>query len=103
MKRYDRQRKRALHTDTKAWRLLRQQVLVRDLYRCQACKRMVTGPDAHVDHIHDDAHDPDSNQLDRLQTLCRECHGAKTRAEMDGRKWDGMAGPRACDADGWPV
>ena len=103
MKRYDRQRSRALHTGSKAWKLLREQVLLRDAHQCQACKRVVQGPDAHIDHIHNDAHDPASNTLDRLQVLCAVCHAAKSRAEMDGGEWNGRAGPQGCDADGWPV
>lgn len=101
--RNSRQADRALNTGSKAWRQIRQQVLVRDGYQCQACKRLVTGREAHVDHIRSDAHLPESNQLDRLQLLCIRCHGAKTRTEMDGREWNGRAGPQRIGLDGWPV
>lgn len=79
-------------------------MLLRDAHQCQACKRVVQGPDAHIDHIHDDAHDPDSNRLERLQTLCAQGHSRKTAAEAIGLKWDGRCSSSVgVDADGWPI
>ena len=81
----DRQRTRALHTGTKAWRLLREAVLVRDGYQCRACRKVVVGRKAHVDHIHNDAA-TNAGTLDTLQTLCVECHGLKTATEQSTGK-----------------
>lgn len=74
----NRQTKRALHTGSKAWLLIRQQVLARDRYQCQQCSRFGD----HVDHIRNDAAKPESNRLEALQTLCHSCHSAKTAKEM---------------------
>lgn len=82
-KEVSRQTTRALHTGTAAWRRLRDQVLVRDLYTCQHCGKLITKKgDAHVDHINEDAHLESSNQLQFLQLLCASCHGVKTRQAM---------------------
>lgn len=93
-KRYDRQSTRALHTGSKAWQRLRVQVIVRDESTCQLCRKVVA--DGHVDHWDNNSH---NNALSNLKYLCQVCHGEKTRAEQDGRKWT----PKGCDADGWPV
>lgn len=70
----DRQRTRLLHTGSKRWLAIRRQVLVRDLYCCRHCGRFADVVD-HVDGRADHA-DPE-----RLQALCRHCHGVKTAAE----------------------
>lgn len=99
----DRQKTRALNTNSVAWKAIRQQVLLRDGYRCQACGRLVTGREAHVDHIGNDAHDHESNRLENLQCLCIQCHGSKSRCEMGGKQWDGKCiDDRGCGLDGWP-
>lgn len=75
---------RALATNSTAWRRLRDQVLVRDLYTCQQdrCGRLVGGKgEAHVDHVDGD---PMNNELENLQTLCVRCHSAKTAREQGG-------------------
>lgn len=80
----NRQVGRALATNSTAWRRLRDQVLVRDLYTCQAdgCGRLVGGKgEAHVDHVDGD---PMNNELENLQTLCVGCHSRKTAAEDGG-------------------
>lgn len=84
----DRQATRALHTGSKAWRRLREQVLVRDGYRCQGCG-VLAGPSAHVDHIGNDAADPASNRLDNLRCLCLRCHSSATRTAQNGAEWTG--------------
>ena len=69
------------HYQTADWRAKRERILVRDAFVCQACHRVTTGHDANVDHVvplEDGGADHDAN----LQTLCRSCHGAKTRAEQ---------------------
>ena len=100
----DRQATRALNTNSKAWKLLRERVLVRDGYRCVACGKLVGGKrEAHVDHINNDAADLASYTMDSLATMCVAGHSRKTLAEQQGRKWDGnCTDDRGCDADGWP-
>jgi cytochrome c553 len=75
------QARRALHTGSKAWRNIRQGVLVRDGYRCRSCRKLVVGKEAHVDHIDgdDSNNSPDGSNW---QTLCRSCHGAKTAGDF---------------------
>jgi len=76
----ERQRRRARHTGTRAWQLQRESVLARDKFTCQACGHYGD----QVDHIHNDAHiDVDD---DRLQTLCRRCHSAKTMRELNAQR-----------------
>lgn len=93
----DRQARRALNTGSKAWQVIRLQVLQRDGYRCRACGRLVAGSDAHVDHIGNDSSD---NRLEALQTLCREGHSRKTWAEQHGQQWDGRCSARAAQDHG---
>lgn len=72
----DRQATRELATNSPAWRALRQEVMVRDLFRCQQCGGSCAGKgQAHVDHINGDSRD---NRKENLQTLCPSCHSIKT-------------------------
>ena len=71
----DRQRTRAMHTGSAAWRRLRQRVLLRDRYRCRGCG--LVGDQ--VDHIDNDSH---NNDMANLQTLCHSCHSTKTAKEQ---------------------
>lgn len=86
-----RQARRTLATNSAAWQALRLDVLLRDIYTCQACKRLLgrRKGDAHVDHINND---PRNNDMDNLQTLCAPCHSSKTG------KQDGGFGNRASNA-----
>lgn len=68
-----------MHTDSKGWRLLRLQILVRDGFTCRSCGSYGD----HVDHVDGDSH---NNDHGNLQTLCIVCHGRKTREEQDGRR-----------------
>ena len=76
---------------SRAWKLARQQVLVRDNYQCRVCLRVVHGRNAHVDHVIRKA-DGSSDEISGLQVLCASCHGKKTRQEMQGtgvgQKWN---------------
>lgn len=72
----NRQHTRAFHTGSKAWRLLREVILMRDGFTCAACK----GYGDQVDHIDGDSH---NNDHDNLQTLCHVCHSRKTRTELN--------------------
>jgi len=80
----DRQATRALATNSTEWRRIREQVLLRDLYTCQRCGRIVGGKgEAHVDHIDgDSSHNPEDGS--NWQTLCVPCHSAKTATEDGG-------------------
>lgn len=80
----DRQADRTLPTNSTAWRRLREEVLLRDLYTCQVaeCGRVLGGKgEAHVDHVDGD---PSNNAMANLQTLCRRCHSEKTAREDGG-------------------
>lgn len=88
----NRQQTRALHTGSKAWKILRMQALQRDGYRCRDCK----GYGDQVDHRDGDSH---NNDIGNLQTLCHVCHSRKTATEMTGAAYV----PTGCDARGNPV
>lgn len=79
-----RQDGRQYATNSTAWRKIREHVLLRDLYTCQAagCGRLVGGKgEAHVDHVDND---PSNNDMANLQTLCVACHSSKTATEDGG-------------------
>lgn len=64
-----------------AWRKLRQQVMERDGYLCQVCKRQGRLTEAQaVDHIINKAQGG-TDELTNLQAICHTCHKAKTQAE----------------------
>lgn len=75
------------------WQQLRLVILQRDAYRCQACKlagRITPARD--VDHIENRAawirvHGSDEglDHPSNLQSLCRDCHKAKTELEQQGQ------------------
>lgn len=75
----NRQATRALHTDSKAWRRIRERVLVRDMYQCAHCQKFGD----QVDHKDGDSgHNPEDGS--NWQTLCRSCHSRKTAKEQGG-------------------
>ncbi|MDU8946113.1 HNH endonuclease [Ovoidimarina sediminis] len=69
-------------TKTTRWRRLRWQILKRDNFTCQDCGKM--GDRLDVDHIVP-VRDAPEKSFDpaNLQSLCRECHSAKTRREAN--------------------
>lgn len=73
----NRQRRRAMHTGSKGWKLQRARVLARDEYTCQHCGQFGD----QVDHKHDNAHEVTTD--DELQTLCLRCHSAKTMKALN--------------------
>lgn len=77
----ERQRTRAMHTNSKAWRQIRQFVLVRDSYTCAKCGKYGD----QVDHIDGDSH---NNPRDgsNWQTLCLRDHSAKTMREINAAR-----------------
>lgn len=67
-----------------AWRKLRQQVMARDGYLCQVCKRQGRLTEAQaVDHIINKA-SGGTDELTNLQAICHACHKAKTQKESSG-------------------
>ena len=70
------------------WRIIREQVLIRDKNLCQPCLRNnVATPAKQVDHIIAKAlggSDAESN----LEAICIECHKVKTANEKHKRKVD---------------
>ena len=56
-------------------------MLVRDLFRCASCHRIVDGPEAQVDHRIPLAEGGTDDQVN-LQTLCIGCHSRKTMGEI---------------------
>lgn len=98
----NRQAKRALPTNSRAWRALRETILLRDLYQCQehGCGVLCAGKgQAHVDHVDGD---PNNNAPENLRTLCVSCHSRKTASE-DGGFGNAERVLIGCDADGWPL
>ena len=72
----NRQRRRAMHTGSKAWLQLRLVILQRDNYLCTDCGRFGD----QVDHDDGDSH---NNDPDNLKTRCIRCHSSKTRREQN--------------------
>ncbi len=71
-------------TRGRRWMAIRYRVLLRDRYRCQTCIRAgrhaPPDPDNEVDHRvprHQGGTDDDAN----LETICADCHEAKTVRE----------------------
>lgn len=65
----------------RAWRRIRDAVMVRDRYLCQACKRKgMATPASSVDHIKPEA-EGGRTVPSNLEALCGPCHTAKTQAE----------------------
>ena len=79
------------------WQKLRERILLRDASLCQPCKaRGHITLAVEVDHItpiHKGGTDDERN----LQSICSECHKAKTAAEQ------GKTRRAQIGADGWPV
>lgn len=81
-----------------AWVKLREVILRRDGYLCQACKaKGRPTPATDVDHITPKAQGGTDAQ-DNLQALCRPCHKDKTAQEHGERH-----GKQKFGDDGWPV
>jgi 5-methylcytosine-specific restriction endonuclease McrA len=72
------------HYQTADWRARRMRILTRDAFRCRSCGRVASGHNVNVDHVVPLA-DGGTDDDDNLQTLCRSCHGRKTRAEQGRR------------------
>ena len=83
------------------WKSARDKALKRDAFVCGHCGvrclgRKRNAPSPQVDHIEPRSKRPDLELVvSNLQTLCRECHSKKTRAEQLNRP--------AIGEDGYPV
>jgi 5-methylcytosine-specific restriction endonuclease McrA len=66
------------------WLRARQRVLIRDLYTCRLCGRLVGEKgQAHIDHItpHNECREKFHCDDAGLQTLCVNCHASKKQRE----------------------
>ncbi len=63
------------------WRRVRRQAFERDGWRCVLCGRAGALEADHVQRLTDGG---DPYDLANVQTLCRSCHFAKSRAERGG-------------------
>ncbi|MGD0256288.1 MAG: HNH endonuclease signature motif containing protein [Thermoplasmata archaeon] len=66
------------------WDSARSYVMLRDRYRCQICGARRRARELDVDHIVEIARGGAALEYSNLQTVCRQCHRAKTRAFMAG-------------------
>lgn len=61
----------------------RAEILGRDLYICRACRRVCLPADLELDHVRP-LSQGGTHADGNLQTLCLDCHTAKTDAEAAG-------------------
>jgi 5-methylcytosine-specific restriction endonuclease McrA len=61
------------------WDSARSYVMLRDRYTCRLCGVRRRARELDVDHIVEIARGGASLEYSNLQTVCRECHGRKTR------------------------
>ena len=75
--------------NSKEWKSLRKQALIRDRYTCQLCGRRATEvhhlKEVNTVNAEDNTHAFD---LKNLQSLCHECHVLITQEEHGGRARD---------------
>ncbi len=62
------------------WDSARSYVLLRDRYTCRLCAVRHRARELDVDHIIEIARGGAALEYSNLQTVCRDCHGRKTRA-----------------------
>ncbi|MED1603638.1 HNH endonuclease signature motif containing protein [Alkalihalophilus marmarensis] len=85
---YETEQQKKRFYKSKEWQLLRREVLERDNYECQECKRngrVYTDnhdPDKHkrldIDHIKEIEDHPElALEIDNLEVLCVKCHNKK--------------------------
>lgn len=67
---------------TRRWARTRREVFDRDGHRCQSCGRAGKLEADHIEPLHLGG---DPWAFENLQSLCRSCHIAKTRAERPPR------------------
>lgn len=71
---------------TTRWRKVRQLVLNRDGGICVKCQRKAAVIIDHITTVRQDASDDMFYNMDNLQSMCRQCHQAKTNWEIAKRK-----------------
>ena len=75
--------------NSKTWKNLRKQALIRDHYTCQLCGGRATEvhhlKEVNTVNVGDNAHAFD---FENLQSLCHECHTLITQEEHGGRARD---------------
>ena len=74
------------------WDSARSYVMLRDRYSCRVCGARHRARDLEVDHLVEVALGGAALEYSNLQTVCRSCHRAKTRAFLRGRHPDGDGG-----------
>jgi 5-methylcytosine-specific restriction endonuclease McrA len=68
------------------WDSARSYVMLRDRYVCQVCGTRRRARELDVDHIVEIARGGAALEYSNLQTVCRPCHRAKTRAFRQARR-----------------
>ncbi len=68
------------------WDSARSYTMLRDRYTCRICGKRKRAPELDVDHIVEVACGGASLEYSNLQTICRECHHAKTLAFLRSRR-----------------
>jgi len=83
-----RSKDRAKIYNSRQWKLVRVEALVRDEFMCVMCRANGTDTEAEeVDHILELQDRLDlAFELDNLQSLCKPCHSQKTRDEKQRRE-----------------
>ncbi|NBW21324.1 MAG: HNH endonuclease [Caulobacteraceae bacterium] len=87
------------------WEKTRSTVLTRDMGLCVPCgKAGMATVATEVDHIKSKAQGG-GDELDNLQSICRACHAAKTKAEADAARQARPGAKRRVTygPDGWPI
>ena len=79
------------------WDAARSYVLLRDRYTCRLCGVRRRARELDVDHIVEIARGGAALEYSNLQTVCRACHRAKTRAFLRQRSAAGTVGDDVSD------
>jgi 5-methylcytosine-specific restriction endonuclease McrA len=75
------------------WDSARSYVMLRDRYTCRLCGVRHRARELDVDHIVEIARGGAALEYSNLQTVCRECHGRKTREFLRQSRADRAIGP----------
>ena len=87
----------------RAWEKAREAALSRDMHLCQPCQREGRAtPAREVDHI-TPKHKGGTDDLGNLQSICTDCHKAKTAQESAGAQGRTHRRKRRVGLDGYPI